>query len=84
MADNDDWNAGGVKEFRANGGAVGGDSEGMPLLILHNTGTKSGKASVQPLLYQAVGDSFAIFASRGCAQASRLVPQPGRQSGGVH
>ena len=67
MADNDDWNAGVVKEFRANGGVVGGNFEGMPLLILHTTGATSGKASVQPLLYQAVGDSFAIFASRGGA-----------------
>ena len=65
MADNDDWNAGVVKEFRANGSVVGGDFEGMPLLILHTTGAKSGRACVQPLLYQAVGDSFAIFASRG-------------------
>jgi len=67
MAENDDWNAGVITEFRANGGVVGGDFEGMPLLILHTTGAKSGKASVQPLLYQAVGDGFAIFASRGGA-----------------
>ncbi|MFP6743966.1 MAG: nitroreductase family deazaflavin-dependent oxidoreductase [Alphaproteobacteria bacterium] len=67
MVDNDDWNAGVVKEFRANGGVVGGDFEGMPLLILNTTGAKSSKASVQPLLYKAVGDSFAIFASRGGA-----------------
>lgn len=67
MADNDDWNAGVVTEFRANGGVVGGDFEGMPLLILHTTGARSGKASVQPLLYRTVGDSFAIFASRGGA-----------------
>ena len=67
MAADDDFNAGVVKEFRANGGVVGGDFEGMALLILHTTGAKSGKASVQPLLYQAVGDSFAVFASRGGA-----------------
>jgi deazaflavin-dependent oxidoreductase (nitroreductase family) len=65
MAENDDWNAGVITEFRANGGVVGGDFEGMALLILHTTGAKSGTPSVQPLCYQAVGDSFAIFASRG-------------------
>jgi deazaflavin-dependent oxidoreductase (nitroreductase family) len=59
----DDFNAQIISEFRANGGAVGGQFEGAPLLVLHTTGAKSGKPRIQPLMYQAVGDGFAIFAS---------------------
>ena len=63
MSDMDDWNAPVIAEFRANRGVVGGEFEGAPLLILHTTGAKSGEPRVQPLMYQAVGDDFAIFAS---------------------
>ena len=63
MSDMDDWNAPIIAEFRANRGVVGGEFEGAALLILHTTGAKSGKPRVQPLMYQAVGDDFAIFAS---------------------
>lgn len=63
MTEMDDMNARIMEEFRANGGVVGGDFEGAPLLILHTSGAKSGKPNVQPLMYQAVGDGFAIFAS---------------------
>ncbi len=61
------WNAGVIEEFRASGGKVGGVHEGAPLLLLHHTGAKTGVERVTPVMYQAVGTSFAIFASKGGA-----------------
>jgi len=62
-----DWNTKVIEEFRANGGKVGGNFEGAPMLILHSTGAKTGRERVNPLVYQAVGDDVAIFASKGGA-----------------
>jgi deazaflavin-dependent oxidoreductase (nitroreductase family) len=56
-----------VEEFRANGGKVGGGFEGAPMVVLHTTGAKSGKERISPLVYQPVGDAWAIFASKGGA-----------------
>jgi len=63
MADGEDFNGKVIEEFRANGGKVGGWFEGQPLLLLHHTGAKTGAERVNPLVYQQVGDSYAIFAS---------------------
>ena len=63
MADTEDFNGKVIEEFRANGGKVGGWFEGQTLLLLHHTGAKSGTERVNPLVYQQVGDSYAIFAS---------------------
>jgi deazaflavin-dependent oxidoreductase (nitroreductase family) len=63
MADADDFNTKIIKEFRANGGKVGAPFEGATLLLLHHTGAKTGAERVNPLVYQQVGDSYAIFAS---------------------
>lgn len=62
-----DWNAKIIEEFRSNAGKVGGNFEGMSLLLLHSAGAKSGEERIHPLVYQAVGDDFAIFASKGGA-----------------
>jgi len=62
-----DWNTSIIEEFRANGGKVGGPFDGAPMLILHTTGAKTGQERVNPLVYQAVGDDLAIFASKGGA-----------------
>jgi deazaflavin-dependent oxidoreductase (nitroreductase family) len=62
-----DWNDKVIAEFRANGGKVGGNFEGAPLLLLHSTGAKSGQERVSPLVYQQVGGDVAIFASKGGA-----------------
>lgn len=62
-----DFNAGVIEEFRANGGKAGGVFEGMPLLLLHNVGAKSGTAHVTPLVYLDVDGRQAIFASKGGA-----------------
>jgi deazaflavin-dependent oxidoreductase (nitroreductase family) len=62
-----DFNAGVIEEFRANGGSAGGMFEGKPLLLLHNVGAKSGTEFVTPLVYLADGDNWVIFASKGGA-----------------
>jgi deazaflavin-dependent oxidoreductase (nitroreductase family) len=54
-----------VEEFRANGGLVGGMFEGVPLLLLHHTGAKSGAAHIAPLAYLAQGASFVVVAANG-------------------
>jgi deazaflavin-dependent oxidoreductase (nitroreductase family) len=65
-----DWNAKVIEEFRANGGKVGGQFEGAPLLLLHSTGAKSGQARVSPTMYLADGDNLVVFASKGGAPTS--------------
>jgi deazaflavin-dependent oxidoreductase (nitroreductase family) len=65
MAEVNDWNARIIEEFRANHGKVGGQFEGAPILLLHSTGAKSGQERVNPMMYQADGDRFAVFASKG-------------------
>ena len=67
MSEGSDWNAAIIEEFRANGGRVGGQFEGAPLLLLHSVGARSGKERVNPMMYQAVGDAYAVFASKGGA-----------------
>ena len=61
------WNDNIIEEFRANDGKVGGPFEGAPLLLLHSVGAKTGTTRVNPVMYQKVGDSFAVFASKGGA-----------------
>jgi deazaflavin-dependent oxidoreductase (nitroreductase family) len=62
-----DFNTKIIEEFRANGGKLGGQFEGAPMLLLHSTGAKSGAERVNPVMYRPVGDSFAVFASKGGA-----------------
>ncbi len=63
----DDFNAQVIEEFHANDGVVGGPFEGMPLLLLHHTGAKSGKPYVTPLVYRRDRERYAIFASKAGA-----------------
>ena len=70
MAEYEDFNDKVIAEFRANAGKVGGPFQGAPVLLLHHTGAKSGTERVNPLMYQQVGDSYAIFASRGGAPSN--------------
>jgi deazaflavin-dependent oxidoreductase (nitroreductase family) len=65
-----DWNDKVIAEFRANQGRVGGQFEGAPLLLLHSTGAKSGQERVHPMMYQAVGNGFAVFASKAGADTN--------------
>lgn len=64
------WNDGIIDEFRSNDGEVGGIFAGKPLLLLHHKGARSGTERVSPLMYQRVGDSFAVFASKGGADTN--------------
>lgn len=70
MPDPNEWNARIIEEFRANDGKVGGQFEGAPLLLLHTTGAKSGKERVNPMMYQRVGDAYAVFASKAGAPSN--------------
>jgi deazaflavin-dependent oxidoreductase (nitroreductase family) len=67
VSDFDDWNNKVIAEFRANDGKVGGQFEGAPILLLHTTGAKSGQERVNPMMYQQVGEGYAVFASKGGA-----------------
>jgi deazaflavin-dependent oxidoreductase (nitroreductase family) len=62
-----DWNEKVINEFRANGGRVGGQFEGAPLLLLHHVGRRSGSERVSPMMYQAVDGGWAVFASKAGA-----------------
>lgn len=67
MSDVNDWNLRIIEEFRANAGKVGGQFEGAPMLLLHSTGAKSGLERVNPMMYQADGQNYAVFASKAGA-----------------
>lgn len=51
-----------IEEFRANGGNIGGQLAGAPLLLLTTTGAKSGKPRTCPLVYLSEGGRIYIFA----------------------
>jgi deazaflavin-dependent oxidoreductase (nitroreductase family) len=56
-----------IEEFHTNEGRVGGMFEGLPLLLLHHTGAKSGATRTNPLAYQADNGRYVVFASKGGA-----------------
>ena len=68
MADN--WNAKIIEEFRANGGKVGGQFDGAPLLLLHTTGARTGEERVNPVMYRTDGDRLVVFASKAGADTN--------------
>ncbi|MCD2193013.1 nitroreductase family deazaflavin-dependent oxidoreductase [Actinomycetospora endophytica] len=59
-----DWNQQIIEDFRSHGGHVGGQFEGAPLLLLHHVGRRSGTERLSPMMYQVVGDDWAVFASK--------------------
>lgn len=64
-----DWNRQVIEEFRANGGRVA-QFDGRPLLLLHHKGAKTGTDRVNPLVYQPLGESFAVFGSKAGADTN--------------
>ena len=65
-----DFNSQIIAEFRANGGQVGGNFAGAPLLLLHTIGARSGNERISPTMYQDLGNgSIAVFASNAGADA---------------
>lgn len=56
-----------IREFRANGGVVGGELAGMRLLLLTTTDARSGAPRTTPLAYHRHGDHYVVIASNGGA-----------------
>ena len=56
-----------IDEFRSNDGVVGGFFAGVPLVLLHHKGAKSGTERLVPLASQKQDDGWAVFASKGGA-----------------
>lgn len=67
---NNDFNQQVIAEFRANGGKVGGNFEGRPMVLLTTTGAKSGEQRTTPVMYRAEGDAIYVFASMAGAPTS--------------
>jgi len=66
MNEERDFNQRNIDEFRANGGKVGGQFEGFPLLLLTSTGAKSGAERVNPVAYFDVdGKIYVVGSSAG-------------------
>src|ERR1700730_18165057 len=81
MSELNDFNQRVIGEFRMNQGKVGGQMEGMPLLLLKTTGAKTGRALTKPLAYTKDGDRIAVIASfagspRNPAWYNNLVANP--------
>ena len=66
-----DWNSKIIEEFRANGGKVGGQFEGAPLLLLHTVGARTGQPRVNPMMYRPVPGGYAVSPPKG---ALRSIP----------
>ncbi|WP_055491466.1 nitroreductase family deazaflavin-dependent oxidoreductase [Streptomyces sp. TP-A0356] len=54
-----------INEFRSAGGLVGGDFEGVPLLLLTTTGARSGQPRTMPMTYLRDGARLVVFAANG-------------------
>ncbi|MGD0705059.1 MAG: nitroreductase family deazaflavin-dependent oxidoreductase [Trebonia sp.] len=70
MPDRNNWNQQIIDEFHANGGKVGGNFAGAPMVLVHHVGRKSGNEYVNPLVYLPKdGDhgTIYIFASKAGA-----------------
>lgn len=63
----DELNAKVIEEFRANHGKVGGVFQGMPVVLVHHKGAKSGLERISPLVYTKDGDRYVIIASKAGA-----------------
>jgi deazaflavin-dependent oxidoreductase (nitroreductase family) len=63
MPDMKEFNEGVIKDFRANGGKVGGQMENIPLLLVTMKGAKSGRTITLPLAYSKDGNRFVVIAS---------------------
>jgi deazaflavin-dependent oxidoreductase (nitroreductase family) len=66
VSERSDWNRRVIEEFRANRGDVQ-QFKGIPILLLHHVGGKSGKSYVNPLAYLPDGERMVVFASMGGA-----------------
>ncbi|NEW38941.1 nitroreductase family deazaflavin-dependent oxidoreductase [Nocardia cyriacigeorgica] len=63
-----DFNADVIRQFRANGGRVGGMFEGRDnMVLITTTGAKSGRRITNPLVYVPDNDRIVLIASNGGA-----------------
>jgi F420H(2)-dependent quinone reductase len=53
--------------YQLTGGRLGGSFRGVPCLLLHHVGRKSGQERTTPLMYAEDGDDLVIVASKGGA-----------------
>jgi deazaflavin-dependent oxidoreductase (nitroreductase family) len=67
MPDLREFNQKVIEEFRANGGKVGGQMAGVPLLLLTMKGAKTGRTLTAPLAYTTDGNRCVIIASKAGA-----------------
>lgn len=65
-----DFNARNIEEFRNNGGKVGGQFEGFPLLLLTSTGAKSGERRTSPVGYFDIDGKIYVVGSAAGRDAS--------------
>lgn len=70
MASEREFNESNIAEFRRNGGKVGGQFEGFPLLLLTSTGAKSGAERVNPVAYFDIDDKIYVVGSAAGRDAS--------------
>ena len=60
------WNEPVIAQFREHGGQIeSGYYEGVPLILLHTIGAKSGLERIHPLTCDVDGDRLVVVASRG-------------------
>lgn len=53
--------------YSATGGRIGSSLGGVPFLLLHHRGRKSGRRRTTPLVYAELGDTLVVVASKGGA-----------------
>ncbi len=58
-----EFNERNIDEFRRNGGKVGGQFEGFPLLLLTSTGARSGAQRVNPVAYFDIDGKIYVVGS---------------------
>jgi deazaflavin-dependent oxidoreductase (nitroreductase family) len=52
-----------IAEFRARQGSVGGDLAGMPIILIHHIGARTGAERVTPLTYSSQADGRLLIAA---------------------
>jgi deazaflavin-dependent oxidoreductase (nitroreductase family) len=59
-----------IADFHETGGKPGGQFEGIPIVLVHHVGAKSGKERIAPLVPFVEGDRIYIIASMGGADTN--------------
>lgn len=67
MSEVNEWNKAIIKEFRENGGKVGGQFENADLILLHTIGAKSGLERINPVAYFTDNGNYVVIASKAGA-----------------